>query len=159
MKALLAIILSFFILPGGYCQEQKEPVEMSIKSDKEVYEAGEKIILELKFKNTSEKDLIIYWSRGIPDTKRNAEGDKGFVTVYTSLSLFPEVQKIYLGYKDSVTKIIRVSTANWQPLDYQLNLEYIPPNIDLNLKTSSSQKIVDRAVKSNAITVKVAQKF
>ncbi len=146
-------MFSFFVNHIGYCQV--EPVELTIKPDKEAYGVGDKIILEATFKNNSEKDIIIYWSRGMPNVQRTVSQGSGSVIVYTSESLFPEVKKIYMGYKESVTKTIKIPTVSWPPLLYQLKLQYIPPNIDLNLIISPNQEILVHPVNSNTVTIKV----
>lgn len=62
---LLLSILVFVLI--GYGQEQpiqqidtKAPLTLTIKSDKEVYESGEEVIIFGQIKNISEKDVFIY---------------------------------------------------------------------------------------------------
>jgi len=152
-KIFFLFLFSLLLNRIGYCQV--EPVELSIKLDKEIYEAGDKIILEATFKNTSKKDIIVYWNHNIPSVQRTISEGKGSIVVSTSESLFPELIKIYLGYKESAKKTIKIPTVSWQPGVYQLKLQYIPPNIDLNLTVSPDQEILVQSVDSNTVTIKV----
>lgn len=154
MKKIFSIFLFLLLLNhAGLCQDA--PVELSIKPDRETYEAGDKIILEVTFKNISKKDIIVYWNHNIPEVQRTISEGKGSVMVSTSESLFPELIKMELGYKESGKKTVKIPTVSWEPGVYQLKMQYIPPNIDLNLTVSPNQEILVQSVDSNTVTIKV----
>jgi len=55
---LLAIILLSLAISSGYCENQ--PLQLTIKSDKEVYEVGEEINIELAIFNRTKDNVKIY---------------------------------------------------------------------------------------------------
>ena len=55
---LLAISASLFMVTAGYCQT--EPLQLTIQSDKQAYEAGEEINIELAIHNNTKKSVKIY---------------------------------------------------------------------------------------------------
>ena len=59
-KIILAAILLSLTASIGYCQDQ--PLQLAIKSDKQVYEAGADVRLTATFENHSNKEQIIFWS-------------------------------------------------------------------------------------------------
>ena len=62
-KILLLIILSALIVPFGHCQESKQPLQLVIKSDKEVCVGAEAIKIEVSMKNISNEEVIV-WHAG-----------------------------------------------------------------------------------------------
>lgn len=160
MKKLLIILFSLFALCNiGYCQE--DPLQLIIKAGDDVYDSGQEMKIEATFKNNSDKDVILFWSTGIPHVIKTASGESGSVTIQTSNFLEPEVKKIYIYSKDSVTKLIKIPTLNWEPLAYQVTLKYSSLELGSKLKPLSYQKIFTGSLSSNTITVKVVnnQKF
>ena len=59
-KILPGIGILFLITSIGYCQEPKQSLQLTIKSDKQVYEVGEEINLELSVKNVGKKSTKVY---------------------------------------------------------------------------------------------------
>lgn len=57
-KILLSIAILLLLTSIGYCQE--EPLQLTIKSDKEAYEVGEEIKIQLDFQNNSPEKVIIF---------------------------------------------------------------------------------------------------
>jgi hypothetical protein len=57
-KILLGFISLLLIASVGYCEEQ--PLQLIMKSDKEIYKVGEEIWIEFEFKNirSERKDLL-----------------------------------------------------------------------------------------------------
>lgn len=160
MKRLLIILFSLFVFCSiGYCQE--EPLQLIIKAGLDVYDSGQEMEIEATFKNNSDKDIILFWSTGIPHVVKSASGEVGSVTIQTSNLLEPEVKKIYIYSKDSVTKLIKIPTLNWETLAYQITLKYSSLELGSKLKPLSYQKIFTDSLSSNTITVKVVnnQKF
>ncbi len=56
-KIFLVIAFLFLIVSQGLCQES--PLQLTIKSDKEVYEAGDEIIISGYFKNVSSEKVYL----------------------------------------------------------------------------------------------------
>lgn len=69
-KILLSIILSALIVSVGYCQEAEQPLQLTIKSDKEAYKVGESIVVDVVIKNNSDKTLWIVKPQHGSETKR-----------------------------------------------------------------------------------------
>jgi len=58
MKRIISIIfISFFMATAGHCQEVKQPLQLTITSDKSVYEVGEEINIQSGFLNTSDNTI------------------------------------------------------------------------------------------------------
>jgi hypothetical protein len=57
---VLGISLSILLISFGYCQESEQPLQFTIKSDKEVYAEGEEIQIEATLKNIGNNTIKIY---------------------------------------------------------------------------------------------------
>ena len=61
MRRVILVIIGLFITASfGYCQESKQPLELTIKSDKQVYEVGEKINITASIRNNGKENAKIY---------------------------------------------------------------------------------------------------
>ncbi len=58
-RILIGLSLLLLAVPFGYCQESTQPLRLTIKSDKQVYEVGEEITLEVTIANLSSNELYI----------------------------------------------------------------------------------------------------
>jgi len=65
-RILLGITVLLFMVSIGYCQDQPlqqfdkgSPLELTIKSDKQVYEVGEEIWIQVTIRNASERKQIL----------------------------------------------------------------------------------------------------
>ena len=58
-RVLMGLSLLLVAVPFGYCQELTQPLQLTIKSDKQVYEVGEEITLEVTIANLSSNDIYI----------------------------------------------------------------------------------------------------
>ena len=59
-KALITmccVVLLLSSVSAGYCEDQ--PLQLTIKSDKQVYELGEQINIEVTLENVSKKEIIV----------------------------------------------------------------------------------------------------
>lgn len=54
-KIVLTIVVLLLIVSAGYCQTQ--PLQLTIKSDKQVYEVGEPIYVDYQIRNLSNEDI------------------------------------------------------------------------------------------------------
>ncbi len=58
-RRALGIGLLLLTVIVGCCQEPKEPLQLTIKSDKQVYEAGDSIYIYYKIANIGDKEITI----------------------------------------------------------------------------------------------------
>jgi len=160
-RILLGMVLLLLMVTVGCSQEPEQspqrsgeslPLTLTIKSDKEVYEAGEEIVLEVTLKNNSDKEMIVFWSDENP---AGASGGGG-----TSLTIFPTPPKAYAVYikpKEAIKKII-------SPLDsgptFVLHyvVRYSDRDMFLDFKHKPNQEIFAGTLTSNTITIKVIEK-
>ena len=64
MRSLI-LVTCFFMATVGYCQESKQSLVLTIKSDKQVYEVGQEVTLRLGIKNLSSEKIqapSLIWS-------------------------------------------------------------------------------------------------
>ncbi len=59
-KIMLGIFVLLFMATAGHGQEPKQTLELTIKSDKEIYKVGEGINIEASMKNTGKDSVKIY---------------------------------------------------------------------------------------------------
>src|SRR4051812_36684526 len=59
-KIVLGILTLLFMATASYCQEAKQPLQLTIKSDKQVYEVGEKITITVSMRNDGNDTIKIY---------------------------------------------------------------------------------------------------
>ena len=58
-KTVLAILSVIFLATVGYCQDAHTPLQLTIKSDKSVYEVGDEVILTITWKNSGNRVVQI----------------------------------------------------------------------------------------------------
>lgn len=146
---VLFVLLSLARINTGYCQDS--PIDLTIEAEDDTIETGQKLTLVLTFTNNSDKDLILFWSRGIPAVSRTNNS----LLINTSASLFPEVTRIYLASGQSSEKILKIPTLDWPAQEYKVKVSYVPPNLDPNMTKATSQEIFTNPVISNNLTVKI----
>jgi hypothetical protein len=59
-KALITLCCALLLLSSisaGYCEDQ--PLQLTIKSDKQIYELGKQISIEVTLENVSKKEIIV----------------------------------------------------------------------------------------------------
>jgi len=151
MKKIFLFSLLLFSCLIFRANSQAQPIELTIQPDKENYEAGERIKLEITFKNNSDKTQILFWSKSIPNVIKGQDA----LTVQTSTSLFPQVKRIDLSSGYSNTKILSIPTSDIKDGIYQLKLEYSPANVDENLKFTPGQEVFSGSITSNTIKIKI----
>lgn len=59
MKKLILSAVLLLAASVGYSQETTQPLQLTIKSDKQAYEVGEEIKLSMSIENISDKDVLI----------------------------------------------------------------------------------------------------
>ena len=111
-KILLGFVILFFIAAAGYGQEPNQEPELTITSDKEVYKAGEEIVIKATIKNNSNNEMIMFWNNEKP-VLREIVGQ--YLTEYIiSLPSNPiyKVETIYIKPDDVLEKDIVVNAVD-----------------------------------------------
>jgi hypothetical protein len=82
MKKLLAVTVLLLMMPVGYCQNQ--PLELTIKSDKQVYETGEDNNISFGITNVSDKTITtknnLNWNDDCRLFFKNEKGEECILT-------------------------------------------------------------------------------
>ena len=159
-RILLGMVLLLLMVTIGCSQEPEQslqrssessPLILTIKSDKEVYEVGEEIVLEATLKNNSDKEMIVFWS------DKNPGMDTSGRTINLGFYNHSASDAIYI--KPAVTFTKSVSFNNdFSPGPYRVTIQLNNQNVGLDFKTAQSQEIFDGTLTSNTITIKVKAK-
>jgi hypothetical protein len=152
-KIIAAIFVFLLTIPVGYCENQH--LQLTIKSDKPVYEMGEEIKLQVMLKNSSkDKEIILFWS----NEKATLQADKFNVVVATIPALQgTKLENIYIKPKETITR--NVSAVNeLRPSKSQFTLRYTIPKGMLDFKTGPKQEVWSQPLVSNTITIEIQKK-
>ncbi|MFH1360910.1 MAG: hypothetical protein ABIJ41_07785 [Candidatus Omnitrophota bacterium] len=165
-KIILFIILSFLTASVAYCQDQ--PLQITIKSNKQVYEVGEEILIELKVVNIGNKEAMvlkdILWQEDALFSLRKITDSK-FIDIPLTIKE-PTRTGLYehdfqlLASKESVqfeNTVLNYYIGNDTILPagtYQITVSY---RLSLNAK-KLSDKIFTGTLISNAIQIEVVGK-
>jgi hypothetical protein len=130
--------------------ERASPIELTIKPDRQVYEAGEEIKLTAAFTNNSDKEQIIFWN---DDNPALASGGGG-----TTLNKFivSPADAVYIKPNEVAEKIISAGKAGAHDLAF--TLVYDDSSVILDFETTTNQRIFQGSLISNAASIKVAQR-
>ncbi len=124
MKRIIAgIAILFLQIPFGYCQEAKQPLQFTIKSNKGVYEIGEIIEITYELKNISNDRVLI---NNIIEPGGNLKFEfvdesgnktyKPFVLFEYPYWEYPEKKDIiFLMPGESLTEIVEFSSRKYSP--------------------------------------------
>lgn len=130
---------------------EEQLLELSIKSDKEVYSVREEIKLSTFLKNKSEKEIVIFWNMG----KAVCESDKIGIIV-ASVPLPAEYEIIYIKPHTVINKDVYV-VNDLAPGKYRLTFQHTTsPYIEISIAFLSSQKLFEGFSISNSIVMQVA---
>jgi hypothetical protein len=69
---LLGILISGLTASVGFSQESSQPLQLKIKSDKQVYEEGEEVVINLMIKNITNNEFILetnFWKGNLSKGK------------------------------------------------------------------------------------------
>jgi len=141
---------SIAIFPQNHFDLTKvdQPLQLTIKSDKKVYQVGEEIVLEATLKNNSDKEMIVFWSDENPAQVSGGGG--------TSLTIFPTPPKAYAIYikpKEAIQKTISPEASG-----PTFVLHYVIRDMVLDFKHRPDQEIFIGTLTSNTITIEVVEK-
>lgn len=126
--------------------DRDQPLTLTIKADKEVYEAGEDIKLIATIKNNSDKEMIFFWSDKPP---AEMSGGGGTSLIINAVQTY----RIDIKPKEAIERLI-------EPRDYSgptFVLHYNSPTV-IDFKHRSDQEIFTGTLTSNTITIEVAEK-
>lgn len=152
-KLLLVIILFGLAVTFGYCQEKEQSLQLTISSDKQVYEVGEEMVLKAILINNSDKEIIVVW---IMD-KAILESDKiGIVQASFPSKPLGKIEEIYIKPSSSIEKDIFVAN-NLIPRAYRLSFVLHYPFNLVPSNSANQERFVD-ALLSNTINIEVAEK-
>ena len=107
-KILLGIALLCLVASTGYCQEQTQPLQLTIKSDKQVYAVGEEIKIEATFKNNSDKEMIVFWNNEKPVLSAAMSGQIGVAVVSIPSEPVNNIETLYIKPKATIEKKLSI---------------------------------------------------
>jgi len=137
------------------CYSKDMPMQLTIKPNRVLYEAGEDIVVTANLENKSDKEMIVFW-----DNQRVmlVSEKVGIVTAEMPRTKIPvNIETLYIKRNKSIAKTVIIAN-NLNPRQYKLSVHYNFPNIDLDFKTGPSQEIIMGDLFSNTITIKVVKK-
>ena len=161
--AILLGITMLSVVSFGYCQEQTP--QLTIKSDKQVYEVGEPILITVKLKNISKYDYVYL----IPDVYDNifrfwkVETENGKLERIKPYAQGPLRQTDYvmlsagkeISYEADITTIWK-----FMPGEYRITANYKGQNWYKNEDGSIAEMdgVFYGTLTSNTITIEVVEK-
>lgn len=158
-KILLGIILSVGLFSFGNCQEPVQPLQLTIKPDKEVYKANEEIIITATLENLSEKEMVVFWNNEKPSLRTE---ESGGVTIYMPEFPADNIETLYIKPEKSIENDIVIASSLLIDKTISgkviLTLQYNYPSLRLDFLAAPDQELFTGALISNPITVEVAQK-
>ena len=165
-KVFLGFVVLFFMAGGGYGQEPKPALELTIKLDKEVYAVGEGISISGQIINTSNQDVIVCTfeqTATVTFDVTNSQGKKIDAQYFISDPPLPRKKdfiRIMPGKILPRTFLLRLSKEETLPDTYIVSVKYNFPVVNgyyengkfVNLNVSTG------ILTSNAINIKVVEK-
>ena len=133
-------------------KHEGQPLQLTIKSDKEVYEVGEEINLTVTLKSNSDKEMLVFWSDEKPSIIIKESG-----VLVVVLSNFSGENSLYIKPKESSPQRVTL-TANLTAGKYQILLEYNPRTMPLDQVHKIGTDVWRGILTSNTITIKVVEK-
>ena len=154
-KITLAAILFTLTASIGYCQDQS--LQLTIKADKGVYEAGEQIKLDITLQNSSDKELIIFWNKweSIVEVgvQQKHEGE-GYAVVSNNTMGLDHIERLNIKPKNNLKKEIFIKIKDFVGMA-MLRFEYRIPPIPISELIGPNQQLWMEPAISNTITIQV----
>ena len=156
------ILILLFMAMAGFCQESKQPLQIIIKSDKQVYQAGEVIHLDVTLQNTSDKELVVFWNNQelmIPEVgvvvKELGEGITGLPNGMVDKG---HIENLYIKPQSSLTKqiVFKISPGFLGRVTFTYDYQGAT---ELNFQSLPSQFLCTDPVISNAVTFDIVDKI
>ncbi len=173
-KIILAIYILFFAITAGYCQEAMQPLQLIIKSDKQIYDVGEEINITVSIRNESNNTIKIYspdyWgvsdiivtnSQGIPIKSRGLKiyrrASDTFMTVPPNESRAHTFDNLLWFHCGGAWQFI--DEAQLKPDTYKIYVTVTNPPVD---KCGGGKKFektdLSDILTSNTMTIEVKEK-
>ena len=143
-RILLGMVLLLLTVIVSCSREPEEPLQLTIKSDKEVYEVEENIIIECKFKNISNKSIRLsdyYRSGPIIIYFKNEYGEES-----------------HLDFIDVIRPILPIELFREEFVNLGQTVLGLPKAENYKILGKHSIYMIDGNLTSNTITIKVVEK-
>ncbi len=132
-------------------KQSKQPLTLVIKSDKQVYQAGENIRLVVLLENRAGKEIIVYWNNDMPVL----EMDKtGIVVASMPVTRVKDFEILHIKPREVVQRDIIVKSDTLSG-DIKLSLQYNPMELKTAQKVSAQQEVFKGVLLSNMIALHV----
>jgi len=153
--SLVVLILSLSLATAESLKP--EPLQLTIKSDKQAYKVGEKIKLEITIKNNSDKETIIFWNSKEPEVYSEEIG------VYNvAMYVMSQNEPVYIKPKGNAAKILSVTfDKRFRPLCGEVRLVFLYSNIAMPIDfiTKPDQEIFAGTLIFNTIIIEVTEQL
>lgn len=132
----------------------KEPLILTIKSDKQVYQAGEDVRLSASLENKSSKEIIVYWNN---DTPVLGSDKAGVFVASMPVVRVRDLEILHIKPRGSVQKNVFVKSDRLSG-DLKLALQYNPMELKIDQKIFPQQELFKRTLVSNLIALRIDER-
>ena len=120
-RIVLGIAVLLLTTPAGYCMRPVEPLQLTITSDKQVYEVGEDVKLTIKATNIGIEDVYIDGGNlEVSYEIRNNSGEEikeiPFLDEIYEMPGAESFWKLYVGGIRKSTTTLWIKNGSWKPL-------------------------------------------
>jgi hypothetical protein len=128
-------------------------LQLTIASNKSIYQPEEEISLTATLHNISDKQLIVFW-----DTQEAiAESDKFGIFNVSNQVDGQHLETIYIKPRSDTTREVKFKIKGYTG-KATLTFQYRPPSMELGFKTTSNQQLWLQFAISNSIRIEVFQR-
>lgn len=136
-------------------KQNKQPLVLVIKSDKQVYQAGENIRLSVLLENRTAKEMIVYWNNDTPVL----EADKiGIVVANMPVTRIKDFEILRIKPREAVQRDVLIKSDTLSG-DIKLALQYNPMELKIAQKISSDQEVFKGVLVSDLIVLRIEQRM
>lgn len=132
-------------------EQNNLPLALTIKSDKEIYQAGENIMLSVSLESKSGQEMIVYWNNDTPSLRTE---ESGAVLAYMAPKESKDFEILHIEPRGIVRKTILVKSSALSG-EIMLKLQYNPMDLKVAHKAMALFKSV---LVSNTISLRVDQR-
>jgi hypothetical protein len=150
-KLLFAVAALCLMTSAGYCEDKAQPLQLTIQSDKQMYEVGEEVKLQATLKNNSDKEMIVFWNNANPSQLTGGGG----TTLNTPSS--SSADALYIKPKGSVKKILNAGSAGISGPAFTFVFDNTWA-LRLKIFLKPNQEKFEGSLTSNTITITVKEK-
>lgn len=136
-------------------KQNQQPLTLTIKSDKQVYQAGENIRLSVLLENRTAKEMIVYWNNDTPVL----EADKiGIVVANMPVTRIKDFEILRIKPREAVQRDVLIKSDTLSG-DIKLALQYNPMELKIAQKISSDQEVFKGVLVSDLIVLRIEQRM